>query len=608
VTIRQRRKKLEEMARGNGLGDAYTGTLARLKAQKGNKSILGLKVLMWVLYSERPLRAEELRHALGVEIGSVDLDLENVPTLRTILASSLGLVTVEASSSTVRLVHFTLQEHLLSDPTLFHSPHSAIAEICLTYLNFRCVRALSPTLLSAPATTPLLDYASCYWGKHAERGMTDNVKTLALRLLDGFDKHISAQLMLLDYKSGRFSRGLSLKGGPRGFTGLHGAAFVGIVEILTAVLEIEEWDVNASDIIRDRLFALAFRVFGRLTRDISNQMYRSPKVAITIDGRTPLMWAAERGHEGAVRMLLGRGGVNPDQAVSDWTPLLLAAECGREGVVKSLLGRADVNPNQAGDGWTPLLLAAEFGHEGVVKILLDRECVDPNRADNGFGLTPLSLAAQDGSEGIVKMLLERADINPDRADTASGCTPLLWAASRGHEGVARMLLERKGVNPDRADTKYGRTPLSWAARHGYEPIVKMLLERKDVRTDMQDNKNQTPLSLALSGGHHSLVRLLSERGNPNSNIADLGSQVSRPLPANSITLSTQPSSLPQPPLMSPSDFWYPLSKTAASPSTPRSTLPIAANLHLITASFVCVLAFLIYILPLSSLGIFSFRK
>jgi hypothetical protein len=50
---------------------------------------------MWVLYSERPLRGEELCHALGVEIGSGDLDPENVPALRTVLASCLGLVTVE---------------------------------------------------------------------------------------------------------------------------------------------------------------------------------------------------------------------------------------------------------------------------------------------------------------------------------------------------------------------------------------------------------------------------------------------------------------------------------------------------------------------------------
>jgi len=154
VTIRQRRKKLEEMTQGDGLNEAYTATLTRLKAQKGHKSALGLKVLMWVLYSEQPLRAQELCHALGVEIGSADLDPENVPALRILLASCLGLVTVEASSSTVRLVQFTLQEHLSRDPTLFHSPHSTISEVCLTYLNFGCIRDLSPTLGSAPQQRP----------------------------------------------------------------------------------------------------------------------------------------------------------------------------------------------------------------------------------------------------------------------------------------------------------------------------------------------------------------------------------------------------------------------------------------------------------------------
>jgi len=68
VTIHQRRKKLEEMTQGNGLSEAYTATLTRIKAQKGYKSVLGFKALMWVLHSERPLRTEELCHALGVEI------------------------------------------------------------------------------------------------------------------------------------------------------------------------------------------------------------------------------------------------------------------------------------------------------------------------------------------------------------------------------------------------------------------------------------------------------------------------------------------------------------------------------------------------------------
>jgi len=83
VTSSRGRKELEEMARGNGLNHAYTATVTRMKGPGGNKSVLGLKVLMWVLHSERPLRAEELCHALGVEIGSVDLDPKKVPALRT---------------------------------------------------------------------------------------------------------------------------------------------------------------------------------------------------------------------------------------------------------------------------------------------------------------------------------------------------------------------------------------------------------------------------------------------------------------------------------------------------------------------------------------------
>ena len=136
VTLYQRRKKLDE----KGLGDAYVATLSLMKAQQETRSKLAMKVLMWVSHSERPLHVDELCHALGVEEGSVDLNTQNIPAIETLIASSLGLVAVEKSSSTVRLVHYTLQEHLYHNSNLFLKPHSAIAEVCLTYLNFRHVR------------------------------------------------------------------------------------------------------------------------------------------------------------------------------------------------------------------------------------------------------------------------------------------------------------------------------------------------------------------------------------------------------------------------------------------------------------------------------------
>jgi len=573
------------MTKGNGLGDAYTATLTRLKAQTGNKSKLGLKVLMWVLYSERPLKAEELCHALGVELGSAELDHGNIPASRTLLASSLGLVTIEASSSTVRLVHFTLQEHLSSNSTLFHCPHSTIAEVCLTYLNFGCVRALLPTLLSAPAAMPLLEYAACYWGNHTRNGMTENIKILALRLLDKFDEHISAQLILWHYDAtGVHLLHFDFGKGPIGFTGLHGAAFLGIVDILAAVLEMKEWDVNA--------------------RDMASY--------------TPLLWAAIKGHEEAVKVLLKREDINPD--LTDHRRRL-----------------------------TPLSWAVLRGHEGVVRVFLEQEGINLDGADTQYSYTPLFLAASSGRAGIVKMLLEREDVNPNRVSSTHGTTPLSVAVERGHEGIVKMFLEREDINPNLADTLNGYTPLSYAAESGHEGMVRMLLERNDIRTDTRDKENQTPRLLALYYGYDKIARMISERADTNPNTADPSSQTSRPLSAedgeespaetrpggdhpstNMADPISQPTSPPahpntpeglsdcqgsipnsanstipstEPPDPPPLKFWHSLRNIANT----LSALSIVINRHWIIASLVCILAFLLYILPFQLSNVFSFH-
>jgi len=515
------------MTLGGGLSDAYTATLMRLKAQKGYKSVLGLKVLMWVLYSERPLRAHELSHALGVEIGSTDLDPESAPALRTLISSCLGLVTVEVSSSTVRLVHFTLQEHLSRDPTLLHSPHSEIAEVCLTYLNFGCVRDLSPTLGSAPATTPLLEYASVYWGMHTRREMTENTRILALKLLDRFDEHISSQQVLLHYNrdrgGGPYFDGVQ---GPAGFTGLHGVAFLGIAGIAPAVLEMQEWNVNAYDCMGMTVLTwAAARGHEEVVKMFLGREDVNPDQADTEYGQTPLSWAAKNGHEGIVKMLLERGGVNPDQADSRYgqTPLSWAAKGGHEGIVKMLLEREDVDPNQADTEWgsTPLSWAARNGYEGILKMLLEREDVDPDQADTEYGLTPLSWAAGSGYEGIVKMLLQREDVDPDRAGAKDGRTPLSWAAGNRHEGIIKMLLQRDDVNPDQIVTKYGQTSLSWAVNNGHEGIVKMLLQRDDVNPDQTVTESgQRPLSWAAENGHEGIVKVLLQREGVNPDKTD----------------------------------------------------------------------------------------
>jgi len=366
VTINKRRKKLEEMTKGKGLGDAYTATIARIKSQNGSKSRLGMEALMWISHSERPLKALELCQALGVEIGDADQNAGDIPAIETVLRCSLGLVTIEASSSTVRLVHLTLQEHLCNDSSLFPSPHSMMAEICLTFLNFRCIRDLSTALDSAPAAAPFVGYASCYWGAHTRKGLSQRVKLLALKLLDGYDKHVSSKLLLIherDWWWHIFQQegGNSLEG----FTGLHGAAYIGILEIAHGLLEMRRWDLNAVD----------------------------------VEGNTAFSWAARKGHEDVVKMLLALQGVDPDTANADGrTPILWAAACGHMGVVEMLLERIDVDPDRRDKyGQTPLFRAAWAGNEGVVEILLEQGNVNPNTANNG-GQTPLFGAAREGHD------------------------------------------------------------------------------------------------------------------------------------------------------------------------------------------------------------------
>ena len=87
-----------------------------------------------------------------------------------------------------------------------------------------------------------------------------------------------------------------------------------------------------------------------------------------IGDRTPLWWAAARGHETVVKLLLATDRANPD-----------FKDCYRQ---------------------TPLLLAAGSGYDAVVKLLLAKDVVDRDSVNN-FGRRPLSWAARRGYSNVV---------------------------------------------------------------------------------------------------------------------------------------------------------------------------------------------------------------
>jgi len=403
------------MTDGSGLEDTYGATLDRIKAQGGHRSRLGTTALMWICHSKRQLGAEELCHALAMEIESMDYNADEAPLIQTVLSCCQGLVVMDKEGSTVRLIHYTLREYLVNHRSLFQSPHSTIAETCLIYLNSRQVMALTDSPVQSSQHLPFLEYSALYWGAHIKNQLTDVGKELALKLFSRYECHISIRPLLEnipDRDPPRSSVGFCK------FTGLHFASIFGLVEIAKALIMMDCVDINGVD----------------------------------ETGTTSLLWAAMNGHEAVVELLLGHEGIDPDRPDdADRTPISLAAQNGREAVVKLLLGREGINPDRPDNrGRTPISRAAENGHEAVVKLLLGREDVNPDKPDNICGQTPISWAAENGHAAVVKLLLEWKDVNPDRLD-GCGRTPVSWAAKNGHTAVVQLFHESKDVSSDSPD-------------------------------------------------------------------------------------------------------------------------------------------------------------
>jgi len=84
-----------------------------------------------------------------------------------------------------------------------------------------------------------------------------------------------------------------------------------------------------------------------------------------------------------VKLLLMRDDVVVNSVdVCGGTSLLWAARKGHEAVVKLLLARDDLDVNSGHYGRTALSFAAERGHEAVVKLLLAQDEIDVKSKDS----------------------------------------------------------------------------------------------------------------------------------------------------------------------------------------------------------------------------------
>jgi ankyrin repeat protein len=480
----------------------------RIRGQKHGFRKLAEQALAWITYATRPLTTSELRHALAVQIGRSELDKQNIPQLQRIISTCLGLLTVDEESNIVRLVHYTTQEYFeKTREAWFPNAEIDITTVCITYLSFSTFESgLCHTYADFKErlrSNEFYDYAVCNWGLHAHTLFTENeqrttdladnitevssftaqpighhsrktLKDLACLILDFLKSRTkvsaSSQVLLTSGDNRWDGRQLPMK-----VIGTHLASCFGLREAMTSLLE-SGYDPDSKDDYR---------------------------------GQTPLMWAAQKGHEAVVRPLLADHRVNANSRDdAGQTALMLAAQNRHEAVVRLLLAdhRVDAD-SRDNSGQTALMLASQSGHEAVVRLLLADHRVDADSRDNDFRRTALIWAAESGHEAVVRLLLADHRVDVDSRDNIFEQTALMLAAESGHEAVVRLLLADHRVDADSRDNS-GWTALMLASQSGHEAVVRLLLADHRVDADSRDNSGQTALMLAAESGHEAVVKLL----------------------------------------------------------------------------------------------------
>ncbi|RYP68260.1 hypothetical protein DL771_006762 [Monosporascus sp. 5C6A] len=527
------KKQLEDAIASTpaGLERLYDRSWERITCLQGNDRARAVSLLRWAASALRPLTVCEITEAVLIDENYDDFPIDELPDsvdqayIDSEISGLCGpLLEVRHNPTdpspelgTVHLAHFSVKQYLLCNITargdllaneILRASNEAIestalAKLCLRYINFRRVWQGTPEDRSSPFGMWFRDYAAGSWYHHAIAGVADDAATNSLvnALFDMSNPTWDSWRRYFDENDEGLAKDEAAdEASPP--NPLYYASRLGLTTTLKYLLTERKYDAKSTE----GRMALGTSCERGNVEVVKLLLENGADLTITKkDGWTPLHAASVNGHVEVVKLLLEKGADVTTADNNGNTPLLAASATGRVEVVKLLLENGADATIASNNGWTPLNSASDNGHVEVVKLLLENGA-DVSIADSD-GWTPLGLASGSGHVEVVKLLLENE--SSITVTNKTGRTPLYTASWNGHIEVVKLLLE-KGANGVMADNSEWR-PIHAASENGHIEVFKLLLE-KGTDVTIASNSGWTPMHGASQNGHLEVVKLLIEKG------------------------------------------------------------------------------------------------
>jgi ankyrin repeat protein len=517
-------------AESNGV---FGASVVQIKKYRDFERKLAKHVLTWVVHGKVNLTVTQLQDSFAMRQTSKGENYrEHKPPEDLVISVGAGLIIKDSDKGTLRLIHESAKEHLLSQNIMLKNPDLEIAKTCLTCL------LVDET--HDDGTTPLLSYAASHWISHIGKNSR------------GADEEANVAIQSLLADSTKLSRAFkaipgSLGCGLSGITGLHAAVYFNLrshaENLINARFNVNarcsngqtalHWavklsrrslskyliqnsaDTNIRDNFKDTPLHLALK--GSVMDNIGivrNLVAGGAKLNIPgALGLTALSWAIRYGPTAVAEILLKSQNDVNSEISPGWTSL------------RELFYHDHSNlqpPGSSADRWTSLKDAVEQHVRYLIDVVLDRGA-NLNLATSD-GWLPLIHAIQTKSPSRVQRLLERepfpADVN--KRDLKQNWSPLRWAFSYTSPDIARLLIEYEADVNEKNDDGWvpliqavREVPLIQVARDKYEDTIWLLL-KKGARPETLDKEKRPALFYAVKSRNKNIVWLLATTGS-NSN-------------------------------------------------------------------------------------------